>query len=274
MPFNKKPKKAIDLLVWEPFVVACVIAYSIAIFLISSPDINPQTAWLLNLICWTLAGLFIAEYTIKLKRFGWKKFLSKGEGKFDTLIFIISIYLFIHPLTGTAEASAIYLFRVARVFKVIRLIKYIPNRDHVYEGMVRALKSSGAVFLYLFLMIYVFSIIGNFAFSDSLPDDFGTPLKSMYTTFSIFMIENWNEVPDKASALGLENAASIRAFFVIVLISGGFLGISLANAVFVDEMVIDNNQNISEKLDKIIKKIEYQELEIAELKKKIDKHKE
>jgi len=149
------------------------------------------------------------------------------------------------------------------------MIKFIPNRDHVYNGVIRATKASGAVFLYLFLMIYIFAIIGHFSFSSVLPEQFGDPLKSMYTTFSIFMIEDWNNVPDMAAQKGIEGAFWIRTFFIFVLVTGGFLGIALANAVFVDEMVVDNNDEIENSLEQIKGLLKEQKIEIEALKKEI-----
>ena len=108
--------------------------------------------------------------------------MGGGQGMIQSLI-LASIFINRESELYQQRAADIGGWKGARAFKVIRVIKYIPNRDHVYFGMIRALKSSGAVFLYLFLMVYVFSIIGHFMLSNSLPEHSGTPLDSMYTVF-------------------------------------------------------------------------------------------
>jgi len=40
-----------------------------------------------------------------------------------------------------------------------------------------------------------------------------------------------------------------RVFFVIAVLVGGILGLSLANAVFVDEMMMDNTDVLERKVD-------------------------
>jgi len=231
--------------------------------------ISPEDKVIMDFLGWLFSILFLLEIIEKCNKKGIKGFLSNGEGKFDFLIFLASIYSILHPLIPSTGVSQLYLLRVARVFKVIRIIKFIPNRDHVYNGVIRATKASGAVFLYLFLMIYIFAIIGHFSFSSVLPEQFGDPLKSMYTTFSIFMIEDWNQVPDMAAQKGIEGAFWIRSFFVFVLVTGGFLGIALANAVFVDEMVVDNNDKVEDSLEQIKTLLKEQAIEIEHLKKEI-----
>ena len=44
-------------------------------------------------------------------------------------------------------------------------------------------------------------------------------------------------------------AVVARLYFVVAVTIGGLLGISLANAVFVDEMTLDNNRDLEKKLD-------------------------
>ena len=36
----------------------------------------------------------------------------------------------------------------------------------------------------------------------------------------------------------------VRGYFVFAVFTGGILGLSLANAVFVDEMIVDNNDRL------------------------------
>ena len=40
-----------------------------------------------------------------------------------------------------------------------------------------------------------------------------------------------------------------RFFFVLIVLIGGIFGMSLANAVFVDEMTMDNNRELEDKID-------------------------
>ena len=79
----------------------------------------------------------------------------------------------------------------------------------------------------------------------------------------MFTVEGWNEIPlliaEATKAEGFENAALIagatRFYFILVVLIGGIFGMSLANAIFVDEMTSDNNKSLEDKIDMLIIKI-------------------
>jgi voltage-gated sodium channel len=86
----------------------------------------------------------------------------------------------------------------------------------------------------------------NLLFGHLAPEYFGNPLSAFYTLFKVFTIEGWYEVPDQLVANGLPTgwAFLLRAYFIVAVLMGGILGLSLANAVFVDEMTADNNERL------------------------------
>jgi voltage-gated sodium channel len=82
-------------------------------------------------------------------------------------------------------------------------------------------------------------------------------MRAMYSTFKVFTIEGWYEIPDKIAQTSTNfNAFAIKFYFVLVLIIGGILGLSLVNSIFVDSMVMDNNDDLERKVDLLNEKIE------------------
>jgi voltage-gated sodium channel len=49
--------------------------------------------------------------------------------------------------------------------------------------------------------------------------------------------------------------AGTRAFFVAAVLIGGILGLSLANAVFVDEMMMDNTEILEHKVNALAEEV-------------------
>ena len=47
-----------------------------------------------------------------------------------------------------------------------------------------------------------------------------------------------------------------KFFFVIIVLFGGIFGMSIANAIFVDEMTVDNNDKLEKKIDDLQQQIE------------------
>ena len=117
------------------------------------------------------------------------------------------------------------------------------------RGVLRAIKASRAIVILLGIQLVFFSLLGFTLFGQPLPEFFGTPLKSLNTIFSVFTVENWAAAPEAASLLGQPWLYyGVNSFVILVLVIGGFISLSLANAIFVDEMASDNNDDVKAQL--------------------------
>ncbi len=205
--------------------------------------------------------IFLLEIFYKVKTAGVKEFWKSNWNRFETLIIISSIPAIFHSINPSAEVSVLVVFRLLRIFRVIRFFQFIPRIDTIFSGLSRALKSSVFVFFALITLNFLFALLGCQFFRDIAPEYFGNPMISFYSIFQSFTIEGWNEIP-KFLVERIEEQSysenliyfyswSCRLFFVLVVITGGMLGMSLANAIFVDEMTMDNNKNLEDKIDKL-----------------------
>ena len=203
--------------------------------------------------------IFVLEIYYKVKNLGFRQFWANNWNKFESLIIFLSIPAIFHSFYPTAEVSILVAFRLLRIFRVIRFFEFIPRIDTIFSGLSRALKSSVFVFFALITLNFLFALLACQFFRELAPEYFGNPLLSFYSIFQSFTIEGWNEIPrliiERIEAEGIKEgitniyAWSTRFFFVLVVISGGMLGMSLANAIFVDEMTMDNNKKLEEKID-------------------------
>ena len=109
----------------------------------------------------------------------------------------------------------------------------------------------------LFVILIVFSIVTTFLFGHLAPTYFGNPGLSVYSLFRLFTIEGWYEMPEAIAANGGQTMAVFaRIYFSILLFSGGIIGMSLVNSIFVDAMAADNNDEVLEKLSQLEEKID------------------
>jgi voltage-gated sodium channel len=103
----------------------------------------------------------------------------------------------------------------------------------------------------------VFSIITTFLFGNLAPQYFGNPALSVYSIFRLFTIEGWYDMPEAIAVNGGTGMAVFaRIYFSILLFSGGIIGMSLVNSIFVDAMAADNNDEVLDKLEQIEKKLD------------------
>ena len=145
-----------------------------------------------------------------------------------------------------------------RVFKFFRFIRFVPGIENLIKGIIRALKTSVLVILGFTIYLFIISLFSCYLFKDSSPELFGDPFKALYSTFKLFTVEGWYDIPE--SIITHTTMPFIRIlinlYFILVMITGGIFGLSLVNSIFVDAMVSDNNDELIEKITELDKKIE------------------
>lgn len=202
--------------------------------------------------------IFVVEAIVKIRVLSWKEYFSSDWNRFDLFIVIFSLPTLLVPFIEIPNTGIIIILRLFRLVRIARLLRFIPNMQHVLLGLGRAIKASVFVLFALVFLVVVFAIITCHFYGELLPDRFGDPLISIYSIFQLFTLEGWNEIPDEVKASGKSGwmLGATRFYFGIIVLLGGVFGMSLANAVFVDEMTMDNNNQLETKIDRLETKIE------------------
>ncbi len=208
---------------------------------------------------WACTVFFVAEAGLKIGRDRFSGYWRSGWNRFDFVIIALSLPSLLEPLEmlDTRIFSVFLVLRLGRLFRLFRLLRFIPDHEHMMIGIRRALRASVGVFLAIVIVNFVLAVGGSMLFSRYAPEHFGNPLLSIYSTFRIFTIEGWYEIPD-AIAAGSDSdilAVFARLYFVMVVLVGGIIGLSLANAVFVDEMTADNTDKLEDKVDALLDEV-------------------
>jgi voltage-gated sodium channel len=203
--------------------------------------------------------LFVIELLIKLHTYGINGYLSSKWNRLDFILILISIPSLASFLFSSSLLSLNFLLtlRVFRVFKFFRLIRFFPEVNQMIAGVQRAIKASYVVFIGYFAIVFIFSVLSCSLFKNVAPEYFEDPLKSFYSIFRLFSIEGWYEIPDLIASrtnsfIGLMSVI----YFMVLLLCGGILGLSIVNSIFVDAMVSDNNDQLQEQVQNIEKKID------------------
>ncbi len=149
------------------------------------------------------------------------------------------------------------VFRALRIAKAARIMRFIPDIDKLVMGIKSALKSGFVVVLCFLIFMLITSILSSTLFGDIAPQYFGDPGQSLYSTFRLFTIEGWFEIPDAIAAQSSKGMAIFaKIYFSIFLFIGGIIGVSLINSFFVDAMAEDNNEDVLVKLEDMEKMIQ------------------
>lgn len=196
--------------------------------------------------------IFAIEAATKITHSGWQSFISDGWNKLDFVLVLLTLPSAIADFLPVSDISLSYLlaFRVLRVLKIIRFFKIVPNIEHLFKGIQNALRSSIIVFIGFFVYVFVIGVLSNALYSEAAPEYFGSPINSFYTIFKLFTVEGWYEIPESINIeKTIFSIGVVKMYFSIIVLTGGILGLSLVNSIFVDSMLSDNNDHLENKID-------------------------
>lgn len=245
---------------------------ALVLFLDAFPDVQKNFGDVFRYIDVACILMFVIEAIVKVRLSGWRGYLGNGWNRFDFLVVLLSLpvlldwFLPVH----TQEFSLVSMLRLGRFLRFSRMLRFMPNSEHIWTGVGRALKASLGVFLVLLMLNMIFAVGATMLFSDSgsaAEKYFRDPLTSLYTLFKVFTVEGWYEVPDELAEANVDASVilQVRIYFVAAVLIGGILGLSLANAVFVDEMTTDNTNDLEQMVGDLKDDVAQYRAEIREL---------
>ena len=269
----------VKLIIAERSVVAIIVLNTIALSMMAFTDpllfeastlrdaLHGPTGWAATQVGQTIylvahwvdygcVVYFVIETLLKLRQDSWKGYWASRWNRFDFTVVLMSTPVLLSPLFETQDIGIVLVLRLGRLFRLFRVMRFIPNREHLYRGVMRALRASVGVFLALFLINVVLSLGATQLFGRTAPEYFGNPALSSYSLFRVFTVEGWHEIPETIAMRAHPAVAVLaRLYFMGSVLVGGFLGVALANAVFVDEMTMDNNDELERKVDALTEEI-------------------
>lgn len=251
-------------LVREPVVMAVILINGFALFMLAyEPPGRESLVWLS--IDYACVVYFVAEALIKVRIHGLRGYLADNWNKLDFAVVLLSLPFLLTPVVDFGESGGITVLRLLRLFRLFRMMRFIPDRDKIAAGIVRSLRASLGVFVGVLLINLILAMGASMLFGSLVPEHFGDPLRACYSMFQIFTVEGWYEVPaliaERTDSPAM--AALARIYFVGSVFGGGILGLSLANAVFVDQMVLDNNDEVEVRIAELTDQIRALRAELA-----------
>lgn len=238
----------IKFLIAEKTVLIIILLNALVMFLDAFPWLNREIGVHLGILDHLFLLYFIFEISAKIATLGFNTFWTRGWNRFDFFIVSVSSPALFSFVIDGKMFSVVLLLRLCRLLRFLRVLSFIPHRDQLMKGIVRSLKASVGVVISLFFLNFMLSMGATYFFGRDAPEYFGNPLLSIYSMFKIFTVEGWYEIPDllvlRSGSLAMAFLA--RLYFIVAVLFGGILGLSLANAIFVDEMTVDNTQKLEE----------------------------
>jgi voltage-gated sodium channel len=172
-----------------------------------------------NAILW----IFVAEIAAKLAVYR-SGFFRDPWNLFDFTVVGIALL----PATGPLS-----VLRSLRVLRVLRLASTVPAMRRVIEGLLASIPGISSVVALLFLMFYVFAVMGTKLYAETAPEAFGTLGRSMFTLFQVMTLGGWST--DVVRPM-MEANPYVWAFFLPFILVTSFAVLNLFIAIIVNAM--------------------------------------
>ncbi len=178
-------RKIVDSKSFQYFIIGVILAAGVIVGLETYPGLMDTHGDLLHLLDHIVLYIFVVEILLKIGAKGSKpwEFFNDGWNVFD---FIIVAVCFL-PIGG----AYIAVLRLARILRVFRLVSALPKLQILVGALLKSIPSMSYVGILLFLLFYIYAVIGTFMFGQNDPIHFGSLQVSMMTLFKTITLEGW-----------------------------------------------------------------------------------
>jgi len=168
--------------------VISIIIFSALLVGASTYNIDPNWLGVMAVLDISITIFFLVELSIRMaaeKRF--LNFFKSGWNVFDFLIVSVS-------LIPVDESEMVLLARLLRIFRILRLISFIPELRILMNALATAIPRMGYVVLLMFIIFYIYAAVGSFLFESINTVLWGDLSISLLTLFRIATFEDWTDV--------------------------------------------------------------------------------
>jgi voltage-gated sodium channel len=212
--------------IFEITIISLILLNAVVMGLETSQILMQQFGQLFVFFNWFIQAIFVIEIGIRILAHApdYRKFFKSGWNLYDFTIVLLSTL----PLGG----AYINVARLARVLRITRVVTYSLELRLIIGAMLRSIPSIANVILLLFLLLYVYAIIGFHYFSEIDPDNWSTLGHAFLTLFQLLTLEDWPDIREAVSSAG----PLVWLYFVTFIILAVFVVMNLFIAVVINNL--------------------------------------
>jgi voltage-gated sodium channel len=249
-------------------IIALIIINAITIGLETSATIRESAGLWLTEIDKYILVIFTLEISVKIVAYR-QKFFANTWNIFDFLIVAIALI---------PAAGPLHILRTLRVLRTARLIKNVPKLRLIIESLLKSIPSIGWIGVLLFMIFYIFAVIGTDLYQDQFPEYFGDMGKTFFTLFQVMTLESWSSGIARPM---MQEVSYSYLFFIPFILLATYTTLNVFIAIVVNTMNEINRAEMKEEEERV-KDFVHQEHEqmldylssiekkITQLEKKID----
>jgi hypothetical protein len=172
--------------------------FIIIVIIIAGINVGVQTYSedpLLSLLDAVILICFSVEVLLKILAEGFKpwRYWTGKDWKWNNFDFTI-VFMSLPFWGGLFGSGSLALLRLVRLMRLGKLIKKIPALQMIVQGLTGGLSSIGYILILLFLVYYLFAVVGFYFFGENDPFLFGNIPMAMITLFRCSTLDAWSDI--------------------------------------------------------------------------------
>lgn len=172
---------------FETLVIVVIVVSALAIGA-HTYNLPNWSLTLLKVLDISITLFFLFEIIIRMLVIPqFKDFFKNGWNVFDTIIVLGSLI----PIDNS---ETVLLARLLRIFRVLRLISFVPELRMLVRALLKAIPRMGYVVLLMFVIFYMYGAVGSMFFNHINPELWDNISVAMITMFRVVTFDNWSEV--------------------------------------------------------------------------------
>ena len=169
-------------------VILFILAAAALVGLETSESIMSKHGSLIHVLDALVLYVFAAEALLKILSHLPKpgNYFKDGWNVFDFSIVVICFMPF--------DAEYVAVLRLARVLRVLRLLSVVPKLQILVVALLRSIPSMFYVTILLFILFYIYAVLGVMLFGDNDPKHYADLGDSMLSLFRVVTLEDWTDI--------------------------------------------------------------------------------
>jgi voltage-gated sodium channel len=203
--------------------------------------------------------LFVIELSVNIYERGWR-YLKDPWHLFDAFIIMVCLITFVifimHLNDLIPDLEYLLVARVLRVLKFYRLFEGSVNIRSMFKALGKGLKASFYVVAAFLVYNFVVSLISYYIFHGFSPQHYDNGFLSFYSTFKAFTGQAF-EIADSMTFEDPLTVFFVKFYFIMVVISGGIIGLSLINTIFINEVTGEHAKETQSEISEVQQEISH-----------------
>jgi len=143
--------------------------------------------------------IFIVEVVLKLMAEAPKpwRYFNDPWNVMDFIIVavgLIDTFLSMGGVDLGGAGNVLMVFRLIRLMRIMKLVKSIPQLRIIISTMIAAMPSVMYISILIFLLLYIYGVLGVFIFGENDVKYFGNLGTALITLFRVMTMDHWGEI--------------------------------------------------------------------------------